>query len=141
MVVPPVESRNSRSTPGEESRCTVRFINVNTVESKKGDLVVVNRNGKLVVVDPRRARAGALHVDLWLTRLLTFAKATRSKLDRELVEWDPFTSSVLTEIAGKAGFHDIVEGENLREETDPVTGLSQRIIVDTPLTPTSVRRR
>jgi len=52
----------------------------------------------------------------------------------ELVEWDPFTSSVLTEIAGKATYQDIAEGENLREETDPVTGLSQRIIVDAPLT-------
>jgi DNA-directed RNA polymerase subunit beta' len=39
----------------------------------------------------------------------------------------------LTEIAGKAVYRDILEGENLREETDPVTGLSQRIIVDAPL--------
>ena len=55
------------------------------------------------------------------------------KPGRELLEWDPFTSSVLTEIAGKAEYHDILEGDNLREETDPVTGLSQRIIVDAPL--------
>ena len=41
---------------------------------------------------------------------------------------------MLTEIAGKATYQDIAEGENLREETDPVTGLSQRIIVDAPLT-------
>ncbi len=31
---------------------------------------------------------------------------------------------------GKVEFHDIVEGENVREETDKVTGLSQRIIVE-----------
>jgi DNA-directed RNA polymerase subunit beta' len=50
----------------------------------------------------------------------------------ELVEWDPFTSAVLTEIGGTVRFHDIVEGENVREETDRVTGLSQRIIVEAP---------
>ncbi|HEY0782670.1 MAG TPA: DNA-directed RNA polymerase subunit beta', partial [Thermoanaerobaculia bacterium] len=33
-------------------------------------------------------------------------------------------------IAGKAEFQDIVEGENVREETDKVTGLSQKIIVE-----------
>src|SRR6185436_18758693 len=49
---------------------------------------------------------------------------------KELVEWDPFTSAILTEISGKVEFHDIVEGENVREETDKVTGLSQRIIVE-----------
>ena len=31
---------------------------------------------------------------------------------------------------GTVEFHDIVEGENVREETDKVTGLSQRIIVE-----------
>ena len=35
-----------------------------------------------------------------------------------LVEWDPFTSSILTAIAGKVKFHDLVEGENVREEIE-----------------------
>ena len=50
---------------------------------------------------------------------------------QELVEWDPFTSAILTEIGGNVEFHDIVEGENVREETDKVTGLAQNIIVET----------
>ena len=57
-------------------------------------------------------------------------RAQRSSPAQELVEWDPFTSSILSEIAGKVEFQDIVEGENVREETDKVTGLSQRIIVE-----------
>ena len=48
----------------------------------------------------------------------------------ELVDWDPFTSAILSEIGGKVEFQDIVEGENVREETDKVTGLSQKIIVE-----------
>src|SRR5688500_19740982 len=47
-----------------------------------------------------------------------------------LVEWDPFTSAVLTELGGKVNFKDIVEGENVREETDKVTGLTQMVIVE-----------
>jgi DNA-directed RNA polymerase subunit beta' len=48
----------------------------------------------------------------------------------DLVEWDPFTSAILSELAGTVEFQDIVEGENVREETDKVTGLSQKIIVE-----------
>jgi DNA-directed RNA polymerase subunit beta' len=51
---------------------------------------------------------------------------------RELVQWDPFTYAILSEIGGKVEFQDIVEGENVREETDKVTGLSQKIIVEAP---------
>ncbi|MGB5513777.1 MAG: DNA-directed RNA polymerase subunit beta', partial [Thermoanaerobaculia bacterium] len=42
------QSKHSSTNPG-----TVKFINVSTVDSKEGDLVVVNRNGKLVIVDAR----------------------------------------------------------------------------------------
>src|SRR5229473_6871867 len=42
----------------------------------------------------------------------------------------PISSAILTEVGGKIAFRDIVEGENLREETDRVTGLAQKIIVE-----------
>jgi len=40
------------------------------------------------------------------------------------------TSAILTEVGGKIVFKDIVEGENVREETDRVTGLTQMVIVE-----------
>ena len=106
----------------------VKFINVSTVDSKTGDLVVVNRNGKVVVSDPkgreleRYALAYGSHLHV--------REGDNVEPDRTLVEWDPFTSAILTEIGGTIEFQDIVEGENVREETDKVTGLSQRIIVE-----------
>ncbi len=106
----------------------VHFINVKTVESKDGDLVVVNRNGKLVIQD----NDGRELERYQLTYGSHLHVGDGAKVERgaDLVEWDPYTSAVLTEIAGKVEFVDIIEGENLREETDPVTGLTQRIIVD-----------
>ncbi len=121
------QSKHSAKNPG-----MVKYLNVNTVESKEGDLVVINRNGKLVIVDAR-GRELERYALTYGSHLLV-REGEQVEPGRELVEWDPFTSSVLTEIAGKATYQDIAEGENLREETDPVTGLSQRIIVDAPLT-------
>jgi len=119
------QSKHSATNPG-----IVKFINVSTVESKKGDLVVVNRNGKLVVVDARD-RELERYALTYGSHLLV-REGQEVEPGTELLEWDPFTSSVLTEIGGKVSFLDVIEGENLREEVDPVTGLSQRIIVDAP---------
>jgi len=119
------QSTHAARNPGK-----VKFLAVSTVESKKGELVAINRNGKLVLVDDvgreleRYAVAYGSH--------LLVREGDSVKPGDELVEWDPFTSAVLTEIGGTIRFHDIVEGENVREETDRVTGLSQRIIVEAP---------
>ncbi len=117
------QSKHQSNNPGR-----VKFINVNTVESKKGDLVVVNRNGKLVITDSK-GRELERYALTYGSHLMVH-EGQEVEPGQDLVEWDPFTSSVLTEIAGKVEFQDIVEGENLREETDTVTGLSQRIIVE-----------
>ena len=106
----------------------VKFINVATVDSREGDLVVVNRNGKLVLVD-EAGRELERHPLTYGSHLLVHENQ-KVEPGTDLVEWDPFTSAILSEVAGRVEYHDIVEGENVREETDKVTGLSHRIIVE-----------
>jgi DNA-directed RNA polymerase subunit beta' len=117
------QSKHAATNPG-----TVKFLNVNTVESKEGDLVVINRNGKLVLGDDK-GREVERYALTYGSRLLVH-EGDRVEPGTELVEWDPFTYAILSEIAGTLEFQDIVEGENVREETDRVTGLSQKIIVE-----------
>ena len=47
-----------------------------------------------------------------------------------IVEWDPYTISILTEVSGKATLADIVEGFTMKEEVDEVTGLARKVIVE-----------
>jgi DNA-directed RNA polymerase subunit beta' len=117
------QSKHVAKNPGR-----VKFINVSTVESKRGDLVVVNRNGKLVITD-QKGRERERYALTYGSHLLV-REGADVEPGAELVEWDPFTSAILSEVSGQVEFQDIVEGENLREETDKVTGLSQRIIVE-----------
>jgi DNA-directed RNA polymerase subunit beta' len=119
------QSQHHVKNPGQ-----VKFLNVRTVESKSGELVVINRNGKLVIVDDK-GRELERYALTYGSHLLA-REDDAVKPGQAVVEWDPFTSALLTEIAGVVEFHDILEGENVREETDKVTGLSQRIIVDSP---------
>ena len=117
------QSKHTSRNPG-----VVKFINVSTVDSKSGDLVVVNRNGKLVITDPKGRELE--RYALTYGSHLRVREGDTVEPNQELVEWDPFTSAILTEVGGKVEFQDIVDGENVREETDKVTGLSQRIIVE-----------
>ncbi|HLG21588.1 MAG TPA: hypothetical protein VI382_02140, partial [Candidatus Manganitrophaceae bacterium] len=56
----------------------------------------------------------------------------RVEAAQKLVEWDPYSLSILTEVGGKIAFGDIIEGQTMREEVDEVTGLSRKVIVDYP---------
>src|SRR5437763_3025522 len=117
------QSKHVAKNPG-----LVKFLNVNTVESRRGSLIVINRSGKLVITD-EKGRERERYALTYGSQLLVH-EGDAVQPGTELVTWDPFTSAILTEIGGKVELQDIVEGENVREETDKVTGLSQKIIVE-----------
>src|SRR5438128_1994132 len=131
------QSKHEATNPGK-----VVFINVATVTNKNGDLVVINRNGKLLIIDdtpPKKAKKGENapmegrekeRYALVYGATLRVHEGQHVDAGQALVEWDPFTSAILTEVGGKVHFKDIVEGENVREETDRVTGLTQMVIVE-----------
>ena len=117
------QSKHVAKNPG-----IVKFLNVNTVESRRGSLIVINRSGKLVLTD-EKGRERERYALTYGSQLLVH-EGDEVQPGTELVTWDPFTSAILTEIGGTVELQDIVEGENVREETDKVTGLSQKIIVE-----------
>ena len=53
-------------------------------------------------------------------------------LGQVMVEWDPYTFAILTEIGGTAQFKDLQEGVTLHEEVDEVTGLSRHVVGESP---------
>jgi DNA-directed RNA polymerase subunit beta' len=45
------------------------------------------------------------------------------KANMDLLEWDPYTFSILTELSGVVHFKDLQEGITLAEQLDEVTGM------------------
>jgi DNA-directed RNA polymerase subunit beta' len=107
---------------------TVRFINLVTVRSKDGGLVAFNRNGSLAIVDDK-GREKERYAVVYGAKLKIEDGAVVKQGDR-LGEWDPYTFSLLTEIAGTVQFKDLQEGVTLNEEVDEVTGLSRLVVAD-----------
>jgi DNA-directed RNA polymerase subunit beta' len=108
----------------------VRFQGLSVVEAKDGALVVMNRNGSVVVQD-NKGRDRERYPIVYGARLRV-KEGQAVTQGTVLVEWDPYTFSILTEEAGQIRFKDIMEGITVHEEVDEVTGLSRLIIVDSP---------
>jgi DNA-directed RNA polymerase subunit beta' len=113
-----------------KSNGTVRFVNLQTVKSKTGDLVVMNRQGSIAVVD-EKGRERERYAVVYGAKVKV-AEGGPVALGEALVEWDPYTFAILTEIGGTAQFKDLQEGITLHEEVDEVTGLSRHVVADSP---------
>jgi len=109
---------------------SVRFINLQTVKSKSGDLVVMNRAGSIAIVD-ERGREKERYSVVYGAKLKV-GDGDHVQLGQVLVEWDPYTFAILTEIGGTVQFKDLQEGVTLHEEVDEVTGLSRHVVGESP---------
>ena len=107
---------------------TVRFINLVTVRSKDGGLVAMNRNGSLAIIDDK-GREKERYAVVYGAKI-KIEEGTKVEQGSRLGEWDPYTFSLLTEIAGTVQFKDLQEGVTLNEEVDEVTGLSRLVVND-----------
>ena len=121
---------SEQSTLEAKHSGTVRFEGLQVVEARAGALVVMNRSGSLVIQDAKgrdRERYAIVY-----GAHLRVRDGQQVDPGEVLVEWDPYTFSIVTEHAGTVNFKDIVEGLTAHEEVDEVTGLSRLIIVDSP---------
>src|SRR4029079_7409596 len=93
-------------------------------------LIVMNRSGSINIVDEKgvaRERYGAVY-----DAHLKVREGQHIEKGQTLVEWDPYTFSILTESGGTIRFKDIIDKVTVHEDFDEVTGLSRLIIVDSP---------
>ncbi|HDH02045.1 MAG TPA: DNA-directed RNA polymerase subunit beta', partial [Nitrospirae bacterium] len=109
----------------------IKFIDINAVRNREGVHVVLNRNATFAVVD-NQGREKEKYNLVYGARLLVEDGQT-VKIGQKLVEWDPYSVPILTEIGGRIALGDIIEGVTVKEEVDEVTGLSQKVIIDYPL--------
>ncbi|MBI3265141.1 MAG: DNA-directed RNA polymerase subunit beta', partial [Acidobacteria bacterium] len=121
---------SEQSTLEGKNAGTIRFQTLQVVEAKDGALVVMNRSGSLIVQD-QKGRDRERYPIVYGARLRV-KEGQQVEPGQVLVEWDPYTFSILTEEAGHVRFKDILEGVTVHEEVDEVTGLSRLIIVDSP---------
>ncbi len=121
---------SEQSTQDTKSDGFAKFINIVTVRNKAGDLIAMNRNGIFAVVDEKGREKERYQVVYGAK--LRIENGARIRANDILVEWDPYTFSILTEISGVVHFKDMLEGLTLQEQMDEITGMSHWVVTDSP---------
>jgi len=119
-----------QSTQEARSSGFVKYIDINTVRNAKGEIVAMNRSGKLAVLD-EKGRERERYEVVYGAKIL-FEDGAHVEENSILLEWDPYTFSILTEISGTVKYKDLIEALTMKEEVDEITGLSQWVVMDSP---------
>jgi len=98
------------------------------VKNKQGEWVVMNRNAKIAVYDDS-GREREKYPVVYGAKIKV-KDGDRVTVGQKLVEWDPYSLTILTEVGGKIAYGDITEGVTMKEEVDEMTGLSRKVVIE-----------
>ena len=106
----------------------IKLGNCNTIKNSAGDIIVLSRNCEISLLDANN-REKARHRVPYGGKLLVengqqILKGTR------LAEWDPYTTPIIVDKAGKIKFEDLIDGETIRHVVDEATGLTSTVVMD-----------
>jgi DNA-directed RNA polymerase subunit beta' len=110
------------------SEGVVRFENAKMIKKADETVVIMNRHAIVKIVDSsgrERERYNLVYG--------AFVKATEGDAVQKgtrLAEWDPYAIPLLTEVSGIVRYGDLVEGVTMEEKLNEVTGLSQRVVIE-----------
>ena len=107
---------------------TIRLHNIKIVGHSAGYNVAVSRSGELTVLDEHGRERERYRVPYGA--VLSVSDGDEVQGGQIVANWDPHTHPVVTEVAGRIQFIDIVDGVTVQRTVDEVTGLSSLIITD-----------
>ena len=98
------------------------------VTNSHGELVVISRNGEIMIHDDSGRERERHKVPYGATLMPHDGDAV--KAGQVLATWDPHTRPIVTEYAGRIKFENVEEGGTVARQIDEVTGLSTLVVVD-----------
>ncbi|MEX2353065.1 MAG: DNA-directed RNA polymerase subunit beta', partial [Gammaproteobacteria bacterium] len=107
---------------------TIKLHNVKLLQQEGGNLVVVSRSGEIALQDEVGRERERYKVPYGA--VLKYSDGDAVDAGVLIASWDPHTHPVITEVAGKAVFAEIIEGVTVTRHVDEITGLTNIIILD-----------
>ena len=107
---------------------TVKLENRNVVKDSSGDHVVMGRNTLIKIVDAAGSDLASFKVTYGTK--LRVDEGDKVERGQRLADWDPYTQPIITEVAGKVSYEDLLENVSFQNEADEATGLSSKVVTD-----------
>ena len=105
----------------------IKITRMRYVTNDKGDTVVLNRNGEIAILDPRGRELENHKIPQGA--VLRVKDDEEVKENQILCQWNPHAVPVLSEVAGKIRFEDIIDGETMQIEKE-ASGTIRKTIID-----------
>jgi len=101
-----------------------------SIEEEEDDkkMIVLSRNGQISIHDEDEYELE--RHDIPIGSVLHVSDGSSVKKDDKLLEWDPHHVPILTQVAGKVRFADIIENVTMREDIDEVSRQRERVIIE-----------
>ncbi len=101
-------------------------------ETGKTYYKVIGRTAEIKIIDEKTGVALA-SANLPYGSNLYFKHKDVVKKGDLIADWDPFNAVILSDVAGRVVFNDIIEGVTYRVETDEQTNIHDKVIVESRL--------
>ena len=102
--------------------------NVKLLQHHSGRFIAVSRSGELAVVDAHGRERERYKLPFGAE--LSVTDGSKIVSGQIVANWDPHSHPVITEVAGRLKFADLIDGVTMNRQTDELTGLSSIVIMD-----------
>ncbi|MEO8401561.1 MAG: DNA-directed RNA polymerase subunit beta' [Gammaproteobacteria bacterium] len=106
----------------------IKLHNIKLIQHHSGKYIAVSRSGELAVVDEHGRERERYKIPYGAE--LSISDGTRVDSGQIVANWDPHSHPIVTEVAGRLKFADLVEGVTMNRQTDEMTGLSSIVVID-----------
>ena len=111
-----------------KSSGTVKLNNLKTVRNRENNLVAVSRSGEVGLMDDYGRERERYKIPYGA--VLSTEDGGAVTAGDIIVNWDPHTHPVITEVEGVIQLIDFIDGITVQEQSDEVTGLTSRVVTD-----------
>ncbi len=104
------------------------YENVHSATLEDGGMIVISKIGDIIIKNAQGIEKERFPATYGAR--IFFADGDSVKVGEKIMEWDPFSIPILTEIKGFIKFEDLVIGNTINEQVDSVTGLTHKLVVE-----------
>ncbi len=106
----------------------VHFENVQVATNGSGEMIILNKVGEILIKDntgTEKERYPAVY-----GARIFFKEGEEVNVGEKIIEWDPFSIPILTDVSGVVKYEDLIVGATVAEQVDAITGLTNRVVTE-----------
>ncbi len=106
----------------------LNYVEASLVKLEDGQHIVMNRHTQLLLLDGQGRERSNYRLTYGAKLMVKDGETVTA--GQKMVEWDPYTLPIISEVSGVVDYVDLGDGVSMREVTDEATGISNREVID-----------